>query len=131
MRYEIINPSDKCFLRADSDIVASAATIILGNGAYGLRDERDRSLPCMFLFGGDPDAAWKDRFGITFSEYIGKPESLSAMADCLATFRYAGERSSLNNIGAAAAALEKRLRNRAEQHATTACQNSAEIKELW
>jgi hypothetical protein len=113
LRYEIINPSDKCFLQADSDIVASAAAIILGSGAYGLRDDKDRPLPSMFLFGDNPNAVWKKHFGITFAEYLDMPGALLSIANCLATFTYAGKRSSLNNIGAKAAALEELVRNRA------------------
>lgn len=118
MEYEIGNPSDKCFVSADSDIVASAVVLFLGNGKYFVNDADDKQLPTFFILGGDPNDAFKDRFGETLDDFMSKEESLIKMADCCATFRYASERSSMNNIGAAAKELEKQLRNRVAQHTT-------------
>lgn len=40
MLYEIINPSDRCYISAyisaDDETLAIAACILLGNGTYGL-----------------------------------------------------------------------------------------------
>jgi hypothetical protein len=116
--YEISNPSDECYVSADEDIVASAAITLLGNGAYPCKSKDGRSLPSLFIFGGDVDLTYKDRFGISFSDYLSVPENLIKAAECLEKFRYARERTSMNNIGKAAAALAVNLRKRAAQLTT-------------
>lgn len=39
MKYEIINPSDKCFITSDDERLAEIVCVMLGNGSYGLKDE--------------------------------------------------------------------------------------------
>lgn len=53
MYYEIINPSDKCFFKADDLKIAGLVTVILGNGQYGAEPEEEGApnVP-LFLFGG-------------------------------------------------------------------------------
>ncbi len=126
MEYEIINPSDKCYVSADEDIVASAVVLFLGSGKYPLKDADDKLLPTCFIFGGDPEEAFKNRFDVTLTEFLFQNESLIKMADCCSSFRYAGERSSMNNIGAAAKALEEQLRKRAAQNTTQAVRKPEE-----
>lgn len=126
MEYEIGNPSDKCYVSADEDIVASAVVLFLGNGKYFINDADDKQLPTFFMLGGDPEEAFKNRFDVTLSEFLSHNESLIKMADCCSSFRYAGERSSMNNIGAAAKALEEQLRKRATQNITKAVRQPEE-----
>jgi hypothetical protein len=118
MEYEIINPSDECYVSSDEDIVASAVVLFLGNGKYPLNDADDKPLPTFFMLGGDLEEAFKYRFGLTLSEFLSHNENLLKMANCCSSFRYARERSSTNNIGAAAKALEKQLRKRAALNTT-------------
>lgn len=115
VRYEIINPSDKCYLWAGEEIVISAAVLILGHGQYMVRGLDGGSLPTCFIMGGNPDEAFRECFGISFTEFMIKGENLRKVADCYSTFEYEGERTSMNDIGARAKALEKRYREVAEE----------------
>ena len=114
MRYEIINPSDQCFVTTDDDRIACVVGLLLGNGAYGMGDDADRVvLPIIFN-------GWRGWFAETFGEGI-EPFMLAnagKIADCLSTFEYARERSSLNNIGAAAKGYEAWLRTIASAEET-------------
>jgi hypothetical protein len=110
MKYEIGNPSDKCFITADDDKVAAAVILLLGSGQYFAEPQEGdpkRNIPTFFALGGDVDATWKDAFGITFTEFMDAPENKEKMMSCFASFEYAAERSSLNNIGARAKAFAK------------------------
>ena len=101
MKFEIGNPSDKCFLEADDAKVATACILFLGNGQYFCKNvETDESIAgAFFALGGDVEETWKHFHGIGFEEFISKPETKRKMAECFASFHYAGERSSMNNIG--------------------------------
>lgn len=109
MKYEIINPSDKCFMTCDDEKIVSAAVIFLGKGAFGCKsiELEPKSLPTLFIFGGDYNATWKDRFGVTFDEFMGTPDVYKKLAECFKTFEYAVSRTSLNDIGSAAKWLEE------------------------
>lgn len=52
MIYEIANPSDACTIEAEDSVLAAVAVLILGNGAYGLYDEDDRTVLPIFAFSG-------------------------------------------------------------------------------
>lgn len=52
MIYEIINPSDPVTIEADDLLVAQVATLLIGSGNMGLRDECDEAVLPIFLFGG-------------------------------------------------------------------------------
>jgi hypothetical protein len=110
--YEIINPSDKCYLTGAGEPLAGAG-LFLGRGKYALRGKNgEEGLP-LFLFGGIEDW-WKATFGRSFDSYMDtKPHA--AIADVLDTFRYAGERSSMNDIGKAAKANARALRAKAQE----------------
>ena len=114
MRYEIGNPSDKCWITAEDDRVAGAAILFLGNGQYfAIPEEGEkRDIPTFFALGGDVDATCKDALGITLTAFLEPCENREKIAACLDTFEYAGERSSLNNIGQAAKAHARALRAR-------------------
>jgi hypothetical protein len=61
--YEIINPSDAYTLQAKDPMVAALACMVLGEGAYGLEDEKGEEVCPFFIFGGDPDAWLRENFG--------------------------------------------------------------------
>jgi len=111
--YEIANPSDKCFITGEPLIVSLCVTI-LGNGQYPCDD-----LPTFFLFGRDPEKEFKEKFGIGFEENLKDADVLDKMGACFDTFRYAGNRSSMNNIGARAVQNSKAVKARAKQLRTT------------
>jgi hypothetical protein len=119
--YKVSNPSDECYVSADEDIVASAAITLLGRGQYPCKNKEGRSLPSLFIFGGDPEAAYKSEFGISFSDFLSVAENLIKAAECVEKFRYARERTSINDIGKAAAALAVNLRKRAAHLTTAPC----------
>jgi len=113
MRYEIGNPSDRCYITTDDDKVAGAVILLLGNGQYFARPEEGdtkRHLPTFFALGGDVDATWKDAFGVTFTEFMDAPESREKLAACFESFEYAAGRSSMNNTGARAEVYAKKYR---------------------
>ena len=114
VKYEIGNPSDKCFIAADDDKVAAAVILLLGNGQYFAEPQEGdpkRNIPTFFALGGDVDATWKDAFGVTFTEFMDAFENREKLAVCFESFEYAAERSSLNNIGARAKAFAKGCRS--------------------
>lgn len=114
MQYEIINPSDECFVHAygeRADRVACIAALLLGNGMYGLTNEADETV-MPIIFNGYRE--WfQEQFGEGAEPFM--LANLIEIADCLKTFHYAGERSSLNDIGACAKANEEWLRKVAER----------------
>jgi hypothetical protein len=136
--FEIINPSDPYVIESPDPMVAMVATLLLGDGAYALRDERgeDPGLP-LFLFGGDPNAWVVEKAGADLESYIdshgpalvaalesvhiGRIEDEVALRETLAdlpeearaTFmakRHDKRRTSLNDIGGRAQAWAQRLR---------------------
>lgn len=120
MKFEIGNPSDQCFLEADDAKVAVACILFLGNGQYFCKNvETDESIAgAFFALGGDVEETWKHFHGIGFEEFISKPETKKEMADCFASFHYAGERSSMNNIGKRAQELAESIRKTADNLTT-------------
>lgn len=96
MRYEVVNFSDKCYISSDVPFAAAVACILLGNGWYGLKDEKGES----FLH---PMQTLEDCFGITKEETVKLVEKhRKDVYECLTTFEYAAEPTSANNIAAAA-----------------------------
>lgn len=137
--YEIANPSDAYTIEHEDESVACAATLLLGEGHYGLtREDGDRTLP-IFIFGGA--AAWLESRGMMpFGDWInahlvaiadaldsvtiGGFEERRKLAAKLATFapeeregirqaHHDRKRSSLNNIGAWARNYAEVLRGKA------------------
>lgn len=92
-KYEIINPSDKCFIYADDVRLAKIACLYLGNGFYGLRDENGEAIMHPF---DDVETAteMKESEIKTFID-----DNKIALAKVFRSFEYEGERTSLNNIG--------------------------------
>lgn len=95
MKYEIINPSDNCFITSDNQKVAQFCTLLLGGGMYGLRDENGENVGSIYLFGATQEALNAD-FDGDFEKF-GK-EHAAEIAKCFKTFEYANERTSVTNI---------------------------------
>ena len=106
-RYEIINPSDKCFLSGENLEAICAAVALIGDGKYGLTSDDGSTVMPVFILGGR-DAWWKEKFGHEAQEFVVR-ENFPAIAAALRSFRYETKRSSMNNIGAAARAMAKHL----------------------
>jgi hypothetical protein len=108
MKFEIINPSDPYTMEADDLEIAAVAVSILGNGKYplkGLDDARGQDVPA-FLFGGHNE--WfTEKFGGDYKQIAER--AIETRADALArafesVTLQSERRSSMNNIGARAAA---------------------------
>lgn len=98
MKYEIINPSDKCFVTSEVPFAAAITCMLLGNGWYGLYDENgDRFI--------QPMVPIEKQLRISKQEI---PELIEKhrtdIYNCLRSFEYAGEPTSCNDIGARAKA---------------------------
>lgn len=109
MIYEIINPSDPYTIEGDDIAVVCVATAILGEGAYGLQTADGAEVMPILLFGRD-ETWFPERFGASFSELL-QATPRDVLAACLESVKLGrDEPSSLNNIGAHAAALGRMLR---------------------
>ncbi|MDD5301468.1 MAG: hypothetical protein PHS14_00050 [Elusimicrobia bacterium] len=110
--WEIINPSDECYITGEGESLA-AAGLLLGRGNYGLRDKDGHEGLPIFLLGG-VDEWWTKTYGRTFVAYMDTKPYLD-IAAVLDTFRYQGERSSMNNIGKTAQRTADTLRIKAKE----------------
>ncbi len=130
LTWEIINPSDHYTIEAEDFEAAAIATLLLGEGSYGLRPEHDDGdeLP-VFLFGGFEEW-WAERYpgGEEFGDRIearrvdiadvldsvtigSRKEWEQAKAHGVPREEYHDvRRSSLNDIGARAWRMAERLR---------------------
>lgn len=107
MKYELINPSDAIYFEGDFEpAVMGAAIAFLGNGKYGLDDSNGNQVVPIWLFGGHEE--WFRAHETTLDDVLTKKRA--DVAAFLDTLTYAGERSSLNNIGARAKAIAEALR---------------------
>lgn len=107
MKYEIINPSDKCYISSENERVAKYSCLLIGNGKYGLKKaETQESVLSIYLFGISDEEALAE-FGEPFEEFF--EHYKKEIAECINTFEYAGERTSLNNIGLTAKHLYKAI----------------------
>ena len=109
MKVEIINPSDECYLESDDVRVLQACGLFLGNGQYALNDEKGETILPIFMFGG-ADEFIAETFPEGFNKFV--DDNLEKIRDCFKTFKYARERTSLNNIGAAAKKLCEKCEER-------------------
>lgn len=89
MFYEIINPSDPYTLKADDFKIDEAATILLGQGYYGLKSEDGKQSMPILLFGGE--TYLKQEFG-DLGEWPKEDGRILAVADCLDTVMSLGFR---------------------------------------
>ena len=95
MKYELINPSDAIFYDAPDAVHSAMATALLSS-AYGgnCLENSEHSSP-IFLLGGASE--WiEEKSGLTPDEFIEK--NAQTLHDTLKSFRYEGERTSLNRI---------------------------------
>lgn len=126
-KYEIINPSDKCYITAEK-ATACMAALYLGKGKYGLSDaETGEDVLPIFLFGSDKalDQWAVDNYGELFGEFAKKQNANPAkLAEAFESFKYPHERSSMNNIGAYAASLAKHFRAEATKETANASNGS-------
>lgn len=99
MKYEIVNIHDKCFITSDDEQVAKFCTILLGQGMYFLKREDGEQVEGTFLLYSE-EGALDAEFGGDFEKF-GK-EHAAQIAACFKTFEYAGEPTSMTNIGASA-----------------------------
>lgn len=102
-KYEIINPSDKCFISSENREIARACGNILGNGFYGLV-EVDTGETALRIF----ESPFEDEK--EYQEFIDR--NRIRLAECFESFEYAGECTSLNDIQKSALSLANALRNR-------------------
>lgn len=115
MIWEIVNPSDACTIKG-SESIAALAILLLGEGRYGMTGEngerpKGERNPLCFLRG--PNAAEefsRAHFGRSLEDVLTDRNILGALQDALKTFRYVGNRSSMNNIGKRADGLAKGIR---------------------
>ena len=90
-KYEIINPSDKCFIYAEDVRLAKIACKLL-SGFYGLVDENGEAVIGVF-----------DGLDTSLGMNLAEAKHLidcnrKALAQVFRSFEYEGERTSLNNI---------------------------------
>jgi hypothetical protein len=104
MKYEIINPSDKCFLIAKSHAAAMTAVAIIGEGAYGVTCLDAEFNSGLGLFGDFPESAYKAA-GIdppNAATMMNRLEEIQEwndeVAEVLKSVHLSGARSSLNDI---------------------------------
>ena len=97
MKYEIANPSDKCFFNYDNELIAAVACLILGRGYYGLKEyESGKTVLPILMFGGVDE--WLEEKNINaLAAFIN--EHKSKLAACFQSFSYDGERTSMTDIG--------------------------------
>ena len=92
MKYEIINPSDKCFIYADDVRLAKIVCSVLGEGIYGLKDETGESV--MYVFEPIDEALSMNIEDI--KKFIN--DNVSELSKVFLSLEYQDERTSLNNI---------------------------------
>lgn len=109
MRYEIINPSDKCFISSENEKVACFCNLLLGDGLYGPQREDGSTADNIHLFEYSEEQINKDYEGDfkKFSEVHSKE-----IIECFKSFEYPSERTSLNNIGEKAKELAELFEKR-------------------
>jgi len=88
MVYELINPSDPITFLADSNAVACACALIVGQGQYSVHDESYEDCGGM-LFGASEEqveAACREWLGMSLSEFMtARAEEIAAALDTFAT----------------------------------------------
>lgn len=108
MRYEIINPSDACWIEAESDAVAAFITVLASAGAYVARRDGWSSKLYLAGFGGDPETDFCEEFGAeSFLNFMRQNKDSIIRACESATVP--GERTSLNDVASRFHKLPARL----------------------
>ena len=88
MIYEVVNMSDAITIEADDPKVAMIATLLLGEGAYGLRNSNDGLVMPIMLFGpADRAEKWLAEQGLPdVSAFL--DEHIDEVARCLESIVY-------------------------------------------
>ena len=108
LRYEIINPSDKCFISAEDERLAIIACFILGSGMYGMRNEKGDIVVAPFV-------PAEFILNLTLPAIDRLIESHSGeLATVFESFCYESERTSLNDIETKAKKFAEAFRKRGE-----------------
>lgn len=109
MRYEIINPSDKCYITAEDPVLAKIACCVLGGGWYGLKAETGETII-------HPLESLEENTGMRTEEltaYLN--EHTLEIVRVYRSFEYgSAERTSMNDIGGLAERLADALENKKE-----------------
>jgi len=114
--YKIINPSDPYHLTADDLVLAAIAACLLGHGKYALEATDGSEGVPLFLFGGHDEwfaAQGAGSFDAALTAATG--QRAEALAEVLESVTIVGTRSSLNDIGEAAARLAVGVRRMVAQ----------------
>jgi len=114
--YKIINPSDPYHLTADDLVLAAIAACLLGHGKYALEATDGSEGVPLFLFGGQDEwfaAQGAGSFDAALTAATG--QRAEALAEVLESVTIVGTRSSLNDIGEAAARLAVGVRRMVAQ----------------
>jgi hypothetical protein len=114
--YELINPSDTVTFEADSFLIASLATILVGEGQYAAKavgGSADQNVP-FFMFGTEDDLQqwFYERFKVSMGQELFK-QYAQPVATCLDSFVY-GNREDYLAAQAAITDEDKRKQNIAE-----------------
>ena len=108
MRYEIINPSDKCYITAEDPVLAKIACCALGRGWYGLKAETGE----VIIY---PLESLEKNTGMRTEELTAYlTEHAQEIVQVFRSFEYETERTSMNDIGGYAARLADALENKKE-----------------
>lgn len=111
MKYEIINPSDKCFITSENEMIARFCNLLLGQGMYGLKRDDGTDADCIYLFGYSQKCLDADYEG-DFKEFSYR--HAKEIAECFNSFEYASEPTSVNYIGGRAKELAEIFKKMAE-----------------
>jgi len=95
MKYELINPSDKIYFDADSDIVSFFCVVMISNGKFSAENTETGWSGAIYLFGISNDAL-EIELGMDVESFVNiNREDINK---CFKSFRYDSERSSMNKI---------------------------------
>ena len=107
MIFEIINPSDKCYIEGDDFKTVCIATILLSEGGFGLQEvDGERTMPPLIF----AESWFVDTFGQDFGTAINEA-SKSELASILSTVSLVEECTSLNDIVGKAKYYAEQLMN--------------------
>ena len=95
MKYELINPSDKVYFDAGSDLVAFFWSLMVGNGAYSAENTETGWTGPFYLF-GISDVAIEVELEMDVDSFVNI--NREDIKKCFQSFRYDSKRSSMNKI---------------------------------
>lgn len=114
-KYEVINPSDKCYITAASLKAAAICVCLLGEGMYSLKDvDTGETAVPMFIRSGQ-DEWFMQAFGHDFPTALGDEEAMAQAAQALDSLEYATKPTSLNDIRKRATNWASRIRRSLEK----------------